>query len=219
VTKAELIERMRHEEDNFTERKPQSVKPAEIRKTVVAFANTVPEGRTAVLFIGLNDDGSVQGVDDTDGRQKAVREQCELCFPPIVYTAEVIEQDGKKVVAVVVPASKDRPHFSGPAYVRRGSESVNASREMFNELVDARNSKVARILSMKGGSITVRRIRKMDKITLREDGECRVESCDAFNVRLRYLASGRWETLPTSVLVPSYDEEKHRQMLVVQNES
>ena len=34
----------------------------EIKKTIVAFANT--EG--GVLYIGINDDGSVFGTDDTD---------------------------------------------------------------------------------------------------------------------------------------------------------
>jgi uncharacterized protein Ymh len=42
----------RPSEDNFVERKPQSVKGHELRQTLVAFSNSLPEKETAVLFIG-----------------------------------------------------------------------------------------------------------------------------------------------------------------------
>ena len=44
-------------EDNFVERKPQSVKAHELRQTLVAFSNTLEERQTAVLFIGVDDNG------------------------------------------------------------------------------------------------------------------------------------------------------------------
>jgi predicted HTH transcriptional regulator len=52
----ELIIRLKSEEDNFVERKPDGVKRGEIRETIVAFANSLSEGQTGVLFIGVRDD-------------------------------------------------------------------------------------------------------------------------------------------------------------------
>ncbi|MHB8347387.1 MAG: RNA-binding domain-containing protein [Acidiferrobacterales bacterium] len=50
-----LLNKIRDHKDNFVERKLEGVTNAELRQTVSAFANTVPEGRHAVLFIGLHD--------------------------------------------------------------------------------------------------------------------------------------------------------------------
>ncbi len=114
----EIKARLSDKEDNFVERKPKTVKNAEIRQTVVAFANSVPEGREALLFIGIRDDGTIEGVDNTDAMQKAIREACERqCYPPIKYTAEVVSDGGRDVVAIRIPPSQDRPHFAGPFLV------------------------------------------------------------------------------------------------------
>ena len=40
----ELLSRLSTPEDNFTERKPEGVKREELRKTIVAFANSVRRG-------------------------------------------------------------------------------------------------------------------------------------------------------------------------------
>ena len=47
-----------------------------------------------------------------------------------------------------------RPHFAGLAYVRKGSETFDASEQQFDELIARRNSKAARILQWKGKNIT-----------------------------------------------------------------
>jgi len=58
-----LRTRLRDLEDGFTERKRQgAANPATIRKTLVAFANSVPTGQSAVLFIGVADDGRVNPI-------------------------------------------------------------------------------------------------------------------------------------------------------------
>lgn len=131
VTPGELKKLISNHEDNFVERKSEGVTPQELRQTVSAFANTVPEGRKAVLFIGIHDKtGEVVGVTSPDRVQGRVREAChEDCYPRITYVSEVISVDGKRVVAVVVPFSTKKPHFTGPAYIRAGSASVKASEE------------------------------------------------------------------------------------------
>jgi predicted HTH transcriptional regulator len=49
----ELLARLNSKEDNFTERKPEGAGTYEFRKTIVAFANSLPDNQTGVLFIGV----------------------------------------------------------------------------------------------------------------------------------------------------------------------
>ncbi|NJL18852.1 MAG: hypothetical protein HC901_00560 [Bdellovibrionaceae bacterium] len=53
-----LMEKLRQSEDPWVERK-ESFNEREVRKTLVAFANSVPEGEPAVLFIGAANIGEV----------------------------------------------------------------------------------------------------------------------------------------------------------------
>jgi len=218
-----LMTRLGDQEDNFVERKPANPNRDDIRKTVVAFANTVTEGRTGILFIGIRNDGSIEGVPNPDKLQKTVREVCEKdCYPPIIFLSEVVNSPSGNVVAVVIPASSNRPHFAGPAYIRRGSESVTASAEVFDELVHSRNSKTAAITKLKGKIVSVlslqHKLGKAKRISdsdYREGAECRVEMADAHTVRLRILASDQMVTEPLDHITLSYDEEKWRPLLVV----
>ena len=218
-----LIARLKNHEDNFVERKPEGANSAEIRQTAVAFANTVPPEMPGVLFLGVHNDGQIQGVGNPDKLQKTIREQCErVCYPPVAFTAEVLQVEGKAVLAVVVPSSKNRPHFSGPAYVRRGSESVAASPELFDELIASRNGKVAAILRMRGAPITVICVQhilgsteKIADTRYRTRSDCVVESCDSHIVRMRDIGSNRRVTEPLEKVTVSFDEERYRPMLVV----
>lgn len=60
MTRDELLRLLQTREDNYTERKLEgAAHQGEIRKAMVAFANSVPIDREAVLFIGVADDGTV----------------------------------------------------------------------------------------------------------------------------------------------------------------
>lgn len=128
MTPHALLERLNNHEDGFTERKTEAARSSEFRRTLVAFANSVSEGQTAVLFIGVADDGRVIGVANPDSLQKKLGEiAAKDCYPPVKCQSQVLTVDGKSVVAILVETSMERPHFAGPAFVRRGSESVVAS--------------------------------------------------------------------------------------------
>lgn len=218
-----ILARLRAYEDNFVERKPEGVNASEIRQTIVAFANSVPAGGEAVLFVGVHNDGRIQGVKNPDKLQKTVREQCErVCYPPVAFSAQVFDVEGKPVVAVIVPSSTSKPHFSGPAFVRRGSESISASTEMFSELVASRVDKVAAILGMRGGPITVICLQHklgstehIADVRYRARSECVVESCDPHTVRLRDITSQQYVTEPLENVTIGRDEERYRPMLIV----
>jgi predicted HTH transcriptional regulator len=118
-------------EDSFIERKEGLHSNDEIRKTVVSFANSLLEGQTAVLFVGVANDGTVIGVSagETEKIQQRVRRVCEEdCFPAVaIRVADVLTVDGKHAVAFEFGPSLNRPHFVGYAYLRIGAETVKAS--------------------------------------------------------------------------------------------
>ena len=222
----DLIARLQNHEDALVERKPDGVNAGEIRQTIVAFANGVAPDTSGVLFIGVHNDGRIQGVENPDKLQKTVREQCErVCYPPIAFNSEVLNIEGRPVLAVVIPHSTNRPHFSGPAFIRRGSESVAASQELFEELIVSRSDKVAAILRMRGSPVTVicvqHRLGSTEHITdrrYRTRSDCAIQSCDAHIVRMKDLASDRSITEPLELVTVSYDEERHRPMLVIKGQ-
>jgi hypothetical protein len=67
----------------------------------------------------------------------------------------VLSVSGVNIVAVVVFPSKNRPHFAGPAFVRIGSESVNASTQLFEELITSRSDKARQMLQYRDSDTAV----------------------------------------------------------------
>jgi hypothetical protein len=124
-------------------------------KTFVAFANSVLPGHTAIVLIGENNDGSVQGVTDPDEMQKKVRRECERIYPDIVWRSLVYEKNGKHCVRVEIGHSGNAPHFGEGAWIRRGSETVRANQEMFQRLIDLRSSMVHELAQWVGRDIYV----------------------------------------------------------------
>ena len=216
MTLQALLERLNNSEDGFTERKTEAAKASEFRQTLVAFANPVPEGRTAVLFIGVANDGKVIGVTNSDSLQRKLREIAEKdCYPPVKCQSQVLAVDGKSVVAMLVEASLERPHFAGPAFVRRGSESVAASKDVYEELIASRNAKAGKILRNKDHLITFRQIDldQWSRHRTRYEIECRIENCDAQVVDLHDVGSGRHFTVPLEIVRINTDQTKRRLML------
>jgi hypothetical protein len=224
MTPDELLRMIANHEDNFVERKTESVATSELRQTVGAFANSVPEGREAVLFIGVHDKtGEVLGVGNTDQLQKRIRDICHAdCYPEIQYTAEVLTLDGKSVVAVIIPSSSAKPHFTGPAYVRVGSESLKSTPQQYDDLILSRNDKAREILKHKNDVFTVLGIgyklgsnKPLPDGNYRERRECRVETCTGHLVTLSDIASGQRFSEPLAHVTVHYDHEKYRPMLMV----
>jgi hypothetical protein len=221
--KPDLAARLSNHEDALVERKPEGANSGEIRATACGFANTVPPGSSAVIFFGVANDGTVTGVSNSDSLQKTIRRQLRIeCYPPIDYQAHVVEQSGRFVVAVEIPASSNRPHFAGPAYVRRGSETVPASEQEYERLIASRNTVAGVLARAIGETWTVQAIGKkigdtkpLQQPGYRESTECRIEDVNAHFVRLHHLGSGTNLTEELTRAELSYDEKKHRRMLIV----
>lgn len=115
--------------------------PERIAKEIVALANT-KGGR---IVLGVGDDGTIRGVDDTSEEEFLLDRAAEAhCMPPVEYSTErVVVGDRRDVLVVTVPESKNKPHFvvsesssngEGPVYVRVEERSVEASDETVKRL-------------------------------------------------------------------------------------
>jgi len=112
-------------------------------------------------------------------------------------------------------------HFSGPAYVRVGSESVKASAEQYEQLIASRNEKCGRIQRLGQKVLTVTAHKKLGDTRYiagkdyGEHRECTVAEVDAHHVRLYDIGHSEyfWEPLVNIDIVT--DEKKHRPKLIV----
>lgn len=105
----------------------------DIKYTAVAFANT--DG--GKIYIGINDDGSVQGVGDADAVMLRVTNMIRDAIRPDVtmFTECGVETiDGKPVVILTVQRGTARPYYLAGkgirpegVYLRQGASSVPAS--------------------------------------------------------------------------------------------
>lgn len=200
-----FLKRVRNFEDNFTERKLESVKDAEIRRTIVAFANSVSQDHTGLLSVGVGDSGNIEGVSNPDSFQKKLRQICDDCYPPIQYRVEVVSIDGKQVVVIEVGFSENKPHFSGPAYVRIGSESVKASDQIFEELILSRHGKPREILKWKDKLISIESKGSAEYVFA---WDYKVVECRTQWVKLYCDADGKYTSLPLDDVQISTDETR-----------
>lgn len=76
-------------------------------------------------------------------------------YPRVPYQQRAIQVGEKQIIAVVVLGSELRPHFAGPSFVRRGSESMEATQEQLGLLIAQRSSKVYRLSQHIGKPITL----------------------------------------------------------------
>jgi hypothetical protein len=215
-------------EDNLLEKKVES-DLKDILKTIVAFANSVRPGHVAVILIGERNDGIVEGVTNSDNIQKAIRTQAEKVYPDVLWKSFAYHKEGKSCVRVEIEYSGNTPHFAGPAYIRRGSESVKASEELFQQLVDIRMDSLLELNKWVGKTITVvgERMKPIENNL--------VKSSNIFaHLSARWLDDDKvvliavnthWATLrrgngteisePISRLILSYDDNKKQLKLIV----
>ena len=165
-----------------------------IAKEIIAFANT----RGGVILVGVDDDGTIVGVDSEKHEIELITTTAEFyCDPAIDLDIEVVEIDGHDILAVNVPESSTKPHYlvhrvngaarQGPvgkgrrnekevsdtmprqAYIRQNDRSVIASKEV--ERVLASHHADAPPLQIHIGKIELALfdyLEKHSRITMRE---------------------------------------------------
>jgi predicted HTH transcriptional regulator len=151
----DLLARMKNFEDHLVERK--TIKDEkDWKKTAVAFANSVPVGLPAVLYIGVRNSGEIETPQQNlDEAQKKFNAHMQRVYPRIAYVPKIISENGRQALAVIIPGSESRPHFAGLSYVRKGSETVEAAEEQFSELIAQRESKTRTLFQWVNKIVTV----------------------------------------------------------------
>ncbi len=119
----------------------KSIYVDDVKKEIVAFANT--HGGT--LYIGVEDNGTVCGVENTDAVIQRIMNTARDSIKPDVTLfmhTETIIVDGKNVVAVEVQCGAHRPYYLGAkglrpegVYVRQGTSSVPASDTAIRQMI------------------------------------------------------------------------------------
>ena len=105
----------------------------DLKYAVVAFANT--DG--GKIYVGINDDGSVQGIQNPDGTMLRITNMIrDVVRPDVTMFTECATEkiDGKTVIILTVQRGTARPYYlSGKGvrpegvYIRQGASSVPAS--------------------------------------------------------------------------------------------
>lgn len=154
LTDADILSRLTNVEDATVERKTASDYRDWVRGAV-AFSNSLPLNEPGIIYIGVYNDGRIEGKPITEDFLKKVSRELGNVYPAIYPQIHVKQKDGKDFVVVIVFGSPDKPHFAGKSYIRDGTQSPEASEQQFKELIAKRNSKVTHILEWKEKQITV----------------------------------------------------------------
>ena len=192
-------DRISHPEDGLTERKPEAAGERDFKETICAFANSVPLGAEGILFIGVADKTEeILGCKGVDSLQKTISKICSNdCYPPIPHRLESRKFDDKIVLAVIIPHSTQRPHFSGHAFRRVGSENKKSDEAAYSDFIETRSSVGAKLLEYRGKQVLIRSQGKKlgDSKPLppnySEGGYFLIEACDAHTVTLLNISSDR----------------------------
>ena len=151
-----------------------------IAKEFIAFANT----KGGVVLFGIDDDGSVYGVESEKGEANLVKETAEkYCEPPIKIGIEFIELFGKEIVVVKVYESENKPHRvqdyqtkldlnTAEIYIRVNDKSLPASKEMIKIMqVSTTNKKLVKYAIGKDEKIVFDYLTDHEIISVKELGE------------------------------------------------
>lgn len=200
-------------EDYLLERKTQN-DLKDLLKTMVAFANTVRPGHVATILIGERDDGTPEGLTNPDAIQKTVRREAEKIYPQIIWRSETYLMDGKECLKVEIEHSGDTPHFGGPAWVRKGSESVLATDQEFQRLIDIRSSIVRELDRWLGKQVTLEiRTRFANGTTGHRSEQVSIQFVSQFYLTFDYGV--RRESYPLQEVVLSWDDGQKRLKIIL----
>lgn len=119
----------------------KSIVVDDIKKEIIAFANC--EG--GILYIGVQYDGMVLGVDDPDETALQISNMVRDAIKPdltMFLHYETIDVDEKKIVAVSVQQGTERPYYIAKkglrpegVYVRQGYSSVPATNTVIRYMI------------------------------------------------------------------------------------
>jgi predicted HTH transcriptional regulator len=174
---AKDVKRLIEEGEGFDlEFKRRVSAPEKIARTLIAFANT----KGGHMLFGVDDDGSIVGVESEKSEIDLIREAGTLhCEPPIEPEIDIVPFNGKDVIVAFVGESGDKPHrfTSGNGrsdegnrvFIRVKDKTVAASREVVRILRAERpDAPPMRIEVGENERRLFRHLEDFEKITARE---------------------------------------------------
>ena len=138
----ELLELIEEGENIQCEFKRKFSTHEKIAREMIAFANT----KGGVILFGVDDDKKIIGVESEKETTELVKDTVtNSCEPPIGFSIEYREIDGKEIVIVSIPESNNKPHrlqdyqtdldiTTAIVPIRVNDKSVQASKEMIRIL-------------------------------------------------------------------------------------
>ena len=115
-------------EDSRTEFKSRDFHNDSLAKEVVAFSNM----SGGELFIGITDDGVVEGIEDRKAEARVVNICRNNVIPPVIPEVSFIVVEGRKVLQVIIEKGKFKPYkvrHTNKYYIRAGSVSIEPTNE------------------------------------------------------------------------------------------
>ena len=119
----------------------KSIVGDDIKKEIIAFANC--DG--GKLYIGVQDDGTVIGVDDPDGAALQVSNMVRDAIKPdltMFLHYQTLNEDGKQIIAIDVQQGTERPYYIAKkglrpegVFVRQGYSSVPATNTAIRRMI------------------------------------------------------------------------------------
>ena len=113
----------------------------DIKKEIIAFANC----KGGKLYIGIQDDGTVSGLDNPDETSLQISNMVRDAIKPdltMFLHYETVTVDGKKIVAVDIYQGTERPYYIAKkglrpegVYVRQGYSSVPATNTAIRRMI------------------------------------------------------------------------------------
>ncbi|NJL72198.1 MAG: hypothetical protein HC888_11760 [Candidatus Competibacteraceae bacterium] len=154
--------------------------------------------------------GAHPGVTDADDLQKKVLAQArQNSYPEIKIETKVLKPAGStpEILAVLVPASQDKPHFGGVAWIREGSQSIRAPDRVFKDLIASQNDKVRRLQNRSNKQVKLQ-MKSAPTGFLLEIPRAIVLEMDAHHIRVQDLAEGlSYSFSVENVLITGVDPE------------
>ena len=128
MTTDEIAQVVQGGETMYAEFKSAAARPESLVTAFISFLNTAG----GVLWLGIEDDGTVTGVADVDGAHQRVDQiLANNVTPRATAFIEQVEVGGKPLLKIALPRGVDRPYYTqrGQCYVRQNAGKRLASRE------------------------------------------------------------------------------------------
>jgi len=187
-----------------------------LEREVVAFLNNHEGG---VIYIGIDDEGKVVGVDDVDEIQTKITDRIKNNVQPNalgLFDVVIEEKEGKKIVKVVLSSGTEKPYYikqygMSPTgcYIRIGSSTVKMTIKQIDDLYSRRLHTSIRNISSPRQDLTFTQLKIFYQgvgLNLNENFTRSLELADDTG-RYNYLAYLMADDNGTSIKVAKYAGE------------